>query len=209
MKSLVEICDEISPPAVSASPQTAYRNSLRKKNGKIIGYTDKNGIHSYAVHMYTELFARKRFTAEKVLEIGVWTGGSLVVWRDYFSKAKIYGIDNIIPPVMPLVFEDRIIQITADAYSDEVINSIEGDFDIIIDDGPHSLDSMIISVQKYLPKLKSDGIFVIEDLKEPSWADILANHVPTWQRNNICLYDLRHIKNVSDDIAFVVDMEKK
>lgn len=209
MKTLVEICDEISPPAISASPQTAYRNSLRKENGKIVGYTDKNGIHSYAVHMYTELFARKRFTAEKVLEIGVWTGGSLVVWRDYFSKAKIYGIDNIVPPVMPLVFEDRIVQITADAYSDDVINCIEGGFDIIIDDGPHSLESMIISVQKYLPKLKSDGIFVIEDLKEPSWADILANHVPTWQRSKICLYDLRHIKNVSDDIAFVVDMEKK
>lgn len=208
MKSLVEICDEISPPEVSASPQTAYRNSLRKINGKIIGYTDKNGMHSYASEMYSHLFARKRFTAEKVLEIGVWTGGSLVVWRDYFSNAKIYGMDNIVPPVMPLVFEDRIVQITADAYSDEVINSLEGNFDIIIDDGPHSLESMIICVQKYLPKLKSDGILVIEDLVDLNWVNTLTQYVPVWLRNKIRVYDLRHVKNKSDDIAFVVDLEK-
>ena len=207
MQTLTEICDEISPPLVSASPQTAYRNSLRKENGKIIGYTDKNGIHSYATHLYSDLFERKRFTAERILEIGVWTGGSLVVWRDYFSKAKIYGIDNIVPPVMPLVFEDRIVQITADAYSDEVINLIDADFDIIIDDGPHSLESMIVCVQKYLPKLKSDGILVIEDLKELSWAGKLTEYVPSSLKNKVSVYDFRHIKNTSDDIAFVIDLK--
>ena len=80
-------------------------------------------------------------------------------------------------------------------------------FDIIIDDGPHSLESMIVCVQKYLPKLKSDGILVIEDLKELSWAETLTEYVPSSLKNKVSVYDFRHIKSTSDDIAFVIDLK--
>ena len=208
MRTLKEIYDEISPPEVARHPEKAYRLSLKRVNGKIIGYTDKNGIHSYIDNLYTSLFERKRFTAEKVLEIGIWTGGSLVVWRDYFQKARIYGIDTDSPPIMELISEDRITQITADAYSDYVVNSFQKEFDIIIDDGPHTLESMIDCVVKYLPKLKSDGIMVIEDLKDLSWGDTLMQYVPAEYRRFVSLHDFRYAKNLSDDIAFVINLEK-
>jgi hypothetical protein len=207
MRTLKEIYDEISPPEVIRHPEKAYRLSLKRIDGKIIGYTDKNGIHSYIDNLYTNLFKNKRSTADKVLEIGVWTGGSLVLWRDYFQKAKIYGID-VDPPIMELISEERIIQITADAYSDYVVNSLHKEFDIIIDDGPHTLESMIDCVVKYLPKLKSDGIMVIEDLKDISWGDTLMQYVPAEYQRFASVQDFRHAKNLSDDIAFVINLEE-
>ena len=209
MKTLKQIYDELCPQEIAMHYNLAHRLSLKRVDGKIVGYTDKDGIHSYLQYIYAKLFEPKRHTATKLLEIGVWTGGSLVLWRDYFTKAHIYGMDTESPTIMELVFEDRITQITCDAYSDYVVNSLKNnDFDIIIDDGPHTLESMIYCVKNYLPKLKSDGILVLEDLKEIAWAKTLFDHVPVEYKNAVTVYDLRHLKNLNDDIAFVINLAR-
>jgi hypothetical protein len=44
------------------------------------------------------------------------------------------------------------------------VSSTQGTFDVIIDDGGHSMNQQITSFTNLLPKVKSGGIYVIEDL---------------------------------------------
>ena len=44
------------------------------------------------------------------------------------------------------------------------VNSAQGYFDIIIDDGGHTMKQQITSFTYLLPKVRSGGLYVIEDL---------------------------------------------
>ena len=46
--------------------------------------TDKNTIHSY-LPLYQKLFGSKQETAKSILEIGIWNGGSIKLWHDFFQ----------------------------------------------------------------------------------------------------------------------------
>ena len=76
---------------------------------------------------------------------------------------------------------------------------------MIIDDGNHVLDSMKKAMELYLPMLKDDGIFIIEDLRDIQWLDILEGVTPLEDRKYIKKFDLRRNKNRWDDILFVID----
>ena len=54
--------------------------------------TDKDTIHSY-LETYEDLFKNKKLTSSAVMEIGIYDGGSIKLWYDYFPNANIYGID--------------------------------------------------------------------------------------------------------------------
>ena len=54
--------------------------------------TDKNTLHSY-LPLYQKLFEKKKYTAKNVLEIGIFFGGSIKLWSEYFTSSVIYGLD--------------------------------------------------------------------------------------------------------------------
>jgi demethylmacrocin O-methyltransferase len=166
------------------------------------GGTDKNNIHDYIVGFYEQEFAKYQNKKVTLLEIGTREGASLALWREYFSKGSIYGIDieDLHPEFQGM---DRVTFRTVDAYSPEVADSLP-DFDIMIDDGPHTLISMIQFLEYYLPKLKDGGVLVIEDVQEDSWFRILENALPDeYQGKSECI-DLRASKGRYDDLVFVV-----
>ena len=55
--------------------------------------TDKTTDHSYE-QIYPDLLAPFRYAPCTLLEIGVQSGGSLVLWQHYLSDVTIYGIDR-------------------------------------------------------------------------------------------------------------------
>lgn len=121
----------------------------------------------YIDGFYDKLFASKQDDYVDILEIGVHEGNSLKLWRDYFINGIVYGID-----ILDLSFlndEDRIVPIGfANAYTSETIKrlrttSLYG-FDIIIDDGPHDIKSMVYFLVHYQNLLKPGGILVLEDI---------------------------------------------
>jgi hypothetical protein len=75
----------------------------------------------------------------------------------------------------------------------------------MLDDGPHTLESMCKFIQLYLQLLEDDGILIIEDVQSMDWIDILKKEVPNELKQFIKVYDLRHKKNRYDDIVFTVD----
>lgn len=162
--------------------------------------TDKNSVHSYIPHFYEERFRGVRDSTRSLLEIGVEDGGSLCMWREYFQNARIVGVDN--KPCPQLEGRERIELVVGDAYGYEVADSIPGGFDIVIDDGPHTLESMTFAVLEYLKKVNEGGMMVIEDFQDFNWTNIIRREIPQGFRAEVV--DLRRIKGRYDDILMVI-----
>jgi len=173
--------------------------------------TDKNTTHSY-LPLYQKLLISKKETARNVLEVGIDKGGSIKLWNDFFTNANIYGLDimhvNNVREVIKN--KERIILYTStNAYDDNFFNAnflnkgIKCDF--MLDDGPHSLTSMIQFIKLYSQIMTDDGILIIEDVQSWDWIDILINEVPENLKQFIKIYDLRANKNRYDDIVFTID----
>lgn len=122
----------------------------------------KHDCHNYIERYYSPLFESfDRSKSYNILEIGVRNGSSLKMWSDWFINSKIYGID--IDFYMPL--SSNIIFFKEDAYTEKMLNKFEDNlFDIIIDDGPHTVPSQIFTIEKYINKIKPNGKLIIEDI---------------------------------------------
>jgi cephalosporin hydroxylase len=145
-------------------------------HGGSINRTDKELRHSYCSLVYENLFAPYRDKTLNILEIGICHGGSLILWNDYFPNATIIGVDNDDQTAPPLKLYNRISTHFVDAYSDNFANTIN-DIDILIDDGPHSLDSQLQCIDLYLHKVRSGGLFIIEDIRSIDNANKLIEKV--------------------------------
>lgn len=170
--------------------------------------TDKNTTHSY-IESYESLFARIRYSATHVMEIGIYDGGSIALWSDYFPNATVYGIDNapLRPAATMLNGYPRVnLKTGVDAYSPTTISWWSSmKFDLILDDGPHTLDSMKVCVSSYSKLLSPKGILVVEDVQDIRWIEDLRAATPDELKPFIKVYDLRGIKGRYDDILFVID----
>jgi hypothetical protein len=169
--------------------------------------TDKNTVHSY-IDLYETLLGGRKETTKAVLEVGICKGGSIKLWNDYFPNATVYGVDVMAHKDVWAGLDLPRIRLCCpkDAYSKEFIKSL-GDvrFDIVLDDGPHTLVSQIAFIKSYLPLLAEDGILIIEDVQSMAWIEELRKAVPEDKRHLINIYDLREKKGRYDDILFVVD----
>jgi cephalosporin hydroxylase len=129
--------------------------------------TDKGpGFHNYS-RQYEPLLNSMRKKQIRILEIGVYNGGSLLAWRDAFPNAKsIVGVD-IIPECKQYSNPSKsIIVEILDATQLENIQKIGvkyGPFDLIIDDGSHTNEHVIRSFEGFLPYLADGGIYIVED----------------------------------------------
>ena len=125
--------------------------------------TDKasNG-HNYCPQ-YEQYLGHLRNTQPTLLELGVYEGASLRMWRDYFPRGTIVGLD-----INPLVDEIDGVDIhVGDQASYEDIETqlaIYQGFDVIIDDASHLSSLTIKSFELLYPHLKPGGLYVIEDL---------------------------------------------
>lgn len=140
--------------------------------------TDKEGGHRYAQH-YQRHFHPLRRKPITLLEIGIGgyedtrSGGeSLRMWKAYFPRAKVYGIDLYDKHLV----EERRIRTFKGSQADESflagVASEIGEIDIIIDDGSHQNDHVIKTFKVLFPLLAPRGIYVVEDLQTSYWEDV-------------------------------------
>lgn len=165
------------------------------------GGTDKGHWHSY-IGPYGDLFAGRRTSVTTMLEIGILHGSSMLMWRDYFPNADVYGLDAMELPLVPQYDGIRMARIIADSTDkqalDENLASLK--FDIIIDDGSHRCEDQIITFNYLFGRLKPAGIYVIEDI-----ADIDRDwRVLQSLGGGAQIIDLRAMKGRFDDILVVV-----
>ena len=132
-------------------------------------YTDKGTTHSY-LDLYQKLLFPIKDTAKNILEIGIGdlgskNGGSLLIWKSFFTSATIYGVD-ILPKsrVLDELINDKSIELYCEtnAYDKNFIKKLKVKFDFLLDDGPHTLQSQIDFITLYSPLLNDNGILILK-----------------------------------------------
>lgn len=125
---------------------------------------------------YDTHFEPRKEERLRLLEIGVQGGGSLALWRKYFTNAEIYGID-IDPACAELDIPGVEIHI-GDQTDTRFLEKFDR-MDIVIDDGGHTMTQQQISFATLFPLLKPGGIYVIEDLHTSYWTQFLDSKPTT------------------------------
>ena len=161
------------PAALRISPPMDPLTALAVRHG-----SDK-AAHGFCA-FYHRLLESRREQVAKALEIGVLTGASLRMWRDYLPHAVIHGIDlpgNSIPD------EDRLTVHAGDQASRRSLNELVlrtgSDFDLIVDDGGHTMEQQQVSLGFLFAHLRPGGLYVIEDLHTSFAKEIV------WQRDGM------------------------
>jgi len=165
-------------------------NELMVKYG-----TDKQQeLHNY-VEYYDKYFSKIKNDKLKILEIGIYrppmdgkavVGASLKTWRDYFVNSDIIGADL---DDFSDVNDGRIKTMKVNQelrYNNETHNGLHsiiekfGDnFDIIIDDGGHTMLQQQVTLGFMFKFLKPGGLFIIEDLHTSYFAPFAYNKTNT------------------------------
>jgi len=141
------------------------KNCLSRVNSPL--GTDKNHPHTYIQNFYEEFFSLIDYP-KKLVEIGIWKGASCALWKKVFPDCAVFGIDVDIQDLHPIAesmcVEREIQLLEMDAYSDGLRRFNAGGIDIIIDDGPHTLESQILALN-WIPLLSKSGTLIIEDIQ--------------------------------------------
>lgn len=138
---------------------------FRKNPGRLI---DK-WVHYFDI--YDSHFSRFRGKSLTIVEIGVYHGGSLQMWKKYFGrKAHIVGVD--IDDRTRELAEDRVEIVIGDQSDRPFLSSLGrrvGLIDIVIDDGGHTMEQQIVSFEELWPFVRNGGVYLAEDLHTSYW----------------------------------------
>jgi hypothetical protein len=129
--------------------------------------TDKCSSVSFAwdyLRKYEDLFAPLRDQKFNLIEIGVFNGTSLKMWKSFFPRATIVGID--INPACTRHAEERVVIKIGSQEDPELLAKISARYPptIIIDDGSHVAHHIIYTFERLYPSLLPGGFYVVEDL---------------------------------------------
>lgn len=144
--------------------------------------SDKGSGHHNYTKVYDFIFSKFKNKSVRLFELGLGTnninlasnmgeigkpGASLYGWRDYFLSGIIFGADidkNI------LFTSDRIETFYCDQTDKNSIQelwsqeALKQNFDIIIEDGLHTLPAQITFLQNSIHKVASGGVYICEDI---------------------------------------------
>lgn len=197
--------------------------------------TDKGTRHTYFDMVYEPILKNMIETKLKlcedptkvdehgqinILELGYCSGASLFLWQKYFEtfhlqnkeklptqlRVNIYGIDNM-PLLRPEFVSSSVNYMTRNAYHHDIFNTVKNEFDLIIEDGPHTLETQAFAAIEWARQLKPNGMLVIEDIfpatNSALLEQVLRIHNPSY---NYTLVDLTYLKNytVPDDIVALI-----
>lgn len=116
--------------------------------------------------IYEELLGFLRTQSFALLELGVWNGHSLAMWRDAFPHATVIGID-LRPPEIDL--GPRVHIFEGDQADASLLGRLRAEhapdgFDVIIDDASHLGVTTARSLQVlYIDHLRPGGLYMLED----------------------------------------------
>lgn len=134
--------------------------------------TDKGPCHHNYTPIYDKYFSQYRDKEFTFIEAGIGGyhysdrgGGSLQMWRKYFSLARIIGFD--------IYDKSRLnipgVELYQGSQTDRTfLESLENPF-IFIDDASHKSDLTIQTFEIMFPRLHSGGIYVVEDAHVSYW----------------------------------------
>ena len=140
------------------------------KSSQRSNITHYRHCHPYTL-FYDSLFKNRRNEPLQIAELGILYGGSLLMWKDYFVNATIYGFefnDKLIDKFKKRYDNNRITLSNIDVkHTDSIIHAfrtLDVTYDIIIEDTTHQFEDQIRVIENVYPYLKPGGILIIEDI---------------------------------------------
>ena len=161
--------------------------------------------HPYTA-VYDLLFAPLRYKDINFGEIGIEYNKSMICWRNYFTKAKLWGWEY---------YQEKIDSALRDGLEDTTyinmnVNLEESiqkgfeqsgvKFDIIIDDSTHSFEDQIRISKIVHEYLKPGGYFIIEDIFRNRWEDDYHQQIGEYCKyyHSITFIDTEHSNKLSE-----------
>lgn len=124
--------------------------------------------HGYTP-LYDELFTPLRDDPVNVVELGVYRGASIRMWRDYFTNGTIYAVDVNPEHLQNLSGLDRVVPIRCNSRNERILLQIPDHVDIVIDDASHEPFHQIAAFTNIWPRVTPGGYYAVEDL-HAGWA---------------------------------------
>lgn len=192
-----------------------HHGNTRMYNDIDLGQFDTDKNHHGYMRFYKDIFDTVT-SCEHLLEIGVSNGESLRMFAAIFPNSKIHGIDVYDTTVCDT---DRIKTYIADQsnrdHLNNFLNESNCEFDIILDDGGHTMLQQQVSFGKMFRHLKSGGIYIIEDLHtsrmdrfedsncDMKTLDLLENFKQTGKivSNYMLPYEKEYLENNIDSVT--------
>lgn len=140
--------------------------------------TDKSSKHNYYTRQYEKLLSDYKDTEGlSILEIGVYKGGSLRAWKEYFPNASVVVGVDILEEYRNNYELVEIGNATDETFM-KYVNEKHGPFDIIIDDGSHRNSDVIKTFEIMFPLLKNKGIYIAEDTVTFKYPEFMDRNFP-------------------------------
>ncbi|KJZ77561.1 hypothetical protein HIM_03285 [Hirsutella minnesotensis 3608] len=145
--------------------------------------TDKVTTHSYH-HLYEKYMSSLRSRPVKMLEIGLGCnmdygpGASYYTWLEYLPLVDLYFIESDAPCVRKHKDQTPNAHVFVGDQADvgfldhfAANTTSHGLFDMVIDDGGHTMEQQMISLNHLWRIIKPGGLYIIEDLQTSYWSN--------------------------------------
>ena len=145
-------------------------------------------VHYFPI--YDRHLGRFRDRPVRVLEIGVYRGGGLDLVGHYLgAEAVLVGID-IDPAARAAVRGHHPVEVGDQEDPDFLrrVSDRHGPFDVVIDDGGHTMRQQIVSVETLFPLLVDGGVYLIEDTHTSFWPEYASSDGKTlldWAKERV------------------------
>jgi cephalosporin hydroxylase len=120
-----------------------------------------------------DLILEEEFIPHNLLEIGAKEGGSLVLWREIFGPTtNILGLDINLLQLSEAYHAYTLVDwgvkvlaadVTKPGATEQKVAEFASGFDLIVDDGPHTMPEIPGTFSWAWPMVRKGGIYVIED----------------------------------------------
>jgi len=189
----------MEPPSTGSQlpePEWVDENLMRVDGVEFFVTTELDALHAHQSarnhfllgknrQMVDDVLAlRAHERVERILDVGIFKGGSAVLYAKLFRPAKLVAIEYAAEPVAALAqfiddnaLGDRLIPVYGIDQSDAkaMTRALEAhfparDIDLVVDDASHFYMESRATLNLALPYLRPGGLYVIEDWGWAHWA---------------------------------------
>jgi len=166
--------------------RTIYDQLLAQHAPEISGdafrsFSDKGNVHTY-IEYYEKYFEPYRSECS-ILEIGVMTGGSMLLWSQYFDSVFLTGVDIRPGFSTELPFQKDLELVTWNWKVDSTDPAQTPDlkqYRFVIDDGAHDLESQFKTFCNYWQFVQPGGVYFVEDIETEHNQQVLEAWIREW-----------------------------
>lgn len=171
-----------------------FRLARAKSDDRELG---EDCFHFYKTKALIDQYAKywlsnKEFDATRIVELGIWDGGSVAFWFEYFHPDKHVAIDILDrkdSPYFQRYKESRGLessirtfwgtdQADSEALGRIVHSEFSDELDLVIDDASHIYKPTKVSFETLFPFLRPGGLYIIEDWGWEYWNSCYAPSHP-------------------------------